>query len=157
MSAKFSPADLCKLFGISKSTLFRWESEDWFPAIRRGDDSRQREYGIEHVQTIASHKIEKLENAFVTAYKRPHLESLRELHLELSFRKVLAGDLIGLKEMDASLSTTPERSEEYILRLVAVALNHYSPRDTEFLAIIRVVEHLCHILQEILESEAAMV
>src|ERR1035438_3897641 len=49
---RYTPAEICEIFAVSKSTLFRWEQEAVIPPVPR-DEKHQRLYTSEHVRAIS--------------------------------------------------------------------------------------------------------
>jgi hypothetical protein len=50
---KYSPAEICKWFGIPRTTLFRWENAGEIPNTDRGSKN-ERVYGQKHLEKIAT-------------------------------------------------------------------------------------------------------
>ncbi len=48
---EYSPADICKLFAIARSTLFRWEAVGQIPKTERNEKG-ERVYNPEHLEKI---------------------------------------------------------------------------------------------------------
>lgn len=48
----YSPGEVCELFDLARTTLFRWEELDEIPRAIR-DDKDRRTYRWEHLQSIA--------------------------------------------------------------------------------------------------------
>jgi len=129
----YSPAEICKMFGISKSTLFRWEQEPWFPRASR-DLSGQRQYTQEHVRAISENQKRKLGREYQRAIEQEDNHSMLEFAEALSLRKFLANDMTGLQE----LAEYPRLSINTIMQLVRLASEHYRPRDPMFCDILSV-------------------
>lgn len=49
---KYSPAEICRWFGIPRTTLFRWEQSGEIPHTSRGSKG-ERVYGQKHIKKIA--------------------------------------------------------------------------------------------------------
>jgi len=131
----YSPAEVCGMFNVSKSTLFRWERDGLLPPVGR-DLSGQRRYTDEHLRVLAERQVEKLSRQFKWAAERDadlsvHLNVL-ESHSLTKF--VYKGDLTGLYE----LAEYPRLSPHAIRELLQVALDQYGPEDPVFAEIVRV-------------------
>jgi hypothetical protein len=131
---KYSPAEVCELFGIAKTTLFRWEQEDWFPRVGR-DLSGQRQYSREHIQAIAGKQIEKLSKEYDRALRDEDMDRLQELHEAISKFKFLQDNRTGLSEL-REYSHVSDATSRLLLRS---AWEQYSPHDRTWREIIKVV------------------
>lgn len=135
---KYSPAELCDILNISKSTLFRWEREGVLPSPTR-DQSDQRHgriYTQEHVQAISQKQREQFEKQFEHAGKDKSWDrrTLKDLLETNSLRKFLEGNEIGLRE----LREYDQLQAKTIRTLLQVALEQCEPDDDIFYEIIRV-------------------
>lgn len=139
----YSTAEICEMFGISKSTLFRWEREGQLPVIPR-DISGQRQYTLDHVAAISERQKKQLGKRYAHAIKAGDETSLIRISEAVALRKFLEGDITGLYE----LAELPEVSNETLLQIMQIGLDQYEPGDQTFCEIIRVLwEHtraLCH-------------
>ncbi len=133
----FTPAEVCDLFGISKSTLLRWEREGLIIAPPRDLHQRQRCYTQKHMAEIGRPLLQKWYQQLAMAEHEPHarqrLESLAERVSLIKF--VAFGDLSGLYEM----AEREALSEETIKQLIHEALQ-YEPSDPIFRRIVEVIE-----------------
>ena len=133
----YSTAEICEMFGISKSTLFRWEREGQLPPISR-DISGQRLYTQEHLNAISERQKKQLGKRYASAIAANDQNSLLQISEALALRKFLEGDIIGLYEL-AELDSI---SEETLRQLMQIGLEQYAPNDKTFCEIIRVLwEH----------------
>jgi len=135
----YSPAEICEMFGVSKSTLFRWEEQAWFPQVSR-DLTNQRQYTQEHIQAI-SRKLDGRQ--FEQAAKADDEPRLREITEAISLHKFLyLGDKTGLQH----LAEYPYLLADTIRQLLRAALEEYEPGEETFCEIIRVVlEKSCRV------------
>jgi DNA-binding transcriptional MerR regulator len=147
-----SPALVCSIFDINKSTLLRWEREGILPPARRDVLSRQNErrYTVEDVKAIAEktsvrlkHQIDQLtkdgerqaqSNRAVRA-DADTLSGLRALFETYSLHKFVAGKPIGLVELRQYEVLLPST----VTHLVRVALELYDPAEPIFADIMEVV------------------
>jgi DNA-binding transcriptional MerR regulator len=133
----YSTAEICEMFGISKSTLFRWEREGLLPHINR-DLSGQRLYTQDHLIAISERQKKQLGKRFASAIAAGDQNGLLQISEALALRKFLEGDITGLYE----LAELPTISEETIKQLMQIGLEQHTPRDQTFCEIIRVLwEH----------------
>ncbi len=139
----YSTAEICEMFGISKSTLFRWEREGLLPTIPR-DISGQRQYNLDHITAISERQKKQLGKRYAHAIKAGDETSLLQISEAVAMRKFLEGDVTGLYE----LAELPEVSNETLLQIMQIGMDQYKPRDPTFCEIIRVLwEHTrdwCH-------------
>ena len=139
----FATAEVCEMFGISKSTLFRWEREGLLPPVPR-DISGQRQYNLDHISAISERQKKQLGRQFEHAIKTGDQSTLLQISEAVAIRKFLEGDITGLYE----LAELPEVSNETLLHIMQIGLDQYEPGDRTFCEIIRVLwEHtrkLCH-------------
>ncbi|MCJ7700131.1 MAG: MerR family DNA-binding transcriptional regulator [Anaerolineales bacterium] len=139
----YSTAEICEMFGISKSTLFRWEREDLLPRIPR-DISGQRQYNLDHITAISERQKKQLGKRYADAIKTGDESSLQQISEAVAIRKFLEGDITGLYE----LAELPEVSSDTLLQIMQIGLEQYEPGDHTFCEIVRVLwEHtrdLCH-------------
>jgi len=137
------------MFGISKSTLFRWEQEAWFPAPGR-DLKGERQYTAEHIRAISEKQTEKLSKEYERAMQAENETGLQQYAEAVSLRKFLAGELTGLRE----LAEYPALSPATILQLLQLAMDQYQPGDQMFCDILKVAcEQSCR-LWEARQSQA---
>jgi len=128
----YSPAEICKMFNISKTTLFRWEQEDWFPRVGRSLGG-ERQYTWEHIQAISKRRVKE---HFDGAASTEDEARLREISEIISLHKfIYMGDRTGLQE----LAEYPGLGREIIQQLLRAALEQYEPGDETFCQILRVV------------------
>jgi DNA-binding transcriptional MerR regulator len=146
LNSRYSPAEVCELFDISKSTLLRWEREGTLPSpSRNASDQREpRIYSQRDIQVIARKQEDELDRKYQATSRRldehkrigreHNLERLHEL-LELrSLRKFLAGNELGLAELSEYAQLHPRT----ILVLLRLALYHSRPEEPVFAHILKV-------------------
>ena len=133
----FSTAEICEMFSISKSTLFRWEREGNLPAITR-DISGQRQYNQEHIIAISDKQKKQLGKRYAHAIRAGNMTSMLLISEAHAIMKFLEGDITGLYE----LAELPEVSTDTLKQLMQIGLDQYDPGDITFCEIIRVLwEH----------------
>jgi DNA-binding transcriptional MerR regulator len=139
MANNLSPAQVCKKFDISKSTLLRWEAEGYIPAPDRNSRGGRR-YTQAHVEAIAQ---------FIQSHRHrqryAHLltEEAQEAHAKLEafgeeralFKFVNLHDPTGLIELREYAPLQPAT----IRQLLRVAADEYDPGTDRFWEIIDVV------------------
>lgn len=135
MSEKtYTTAEVCEMFNISKSTLFRWEREGILPSIPR-DIGGQRKYGQASLRLISERQKEKLGRRFEQIAEDGDEDSYWEISEALALNKFLEGDPTGLLE----LAEHPRVSSQTQLQLLKIALEQYQPGDAVFHEIIKIV------------------
>lgn len=135
----FTPAEVCALLGISKSTLFRWEKDGILPPVLRNDSNGEREYTRVHLEAIRS---KLLKSRFETASQINNLSSIASASEQLSFLKVLAGDDLGLHELEEF----PQLSPGTLNQLARVAVSQYEVGEPMFNSILELVlRHSCEL------------
>jgi DNA-binding transcriptional MerR regulator len=133
----YSTAEICEMFGISKSTLFRWERDGQLPAIPR-DITGQRQFSREHLIAISERQKKQLSRQYAHAIKADDQDSLKQISEAVAMRKFLEGDVTGLYEL-AELETV---SSDTLRQIMQIGLEQYNPGDQTFCEIIRVLwEH----------------
>jgi len=130
---KYLPVEIYKMFDISKSTLFRWEKEEGFPPLERGDNG-ERQYNQTHVEWIGEKKVARLKRQYKFAIKAEDLERMEEIQTLLTKYKVLyLEDPTGLDELQFH-----HYSEETLKELLEKA-TEYDSSDPAFKQIIAAV------------------
>jgi hypothetical protein len=140
----YSTAEVCEMFNISKSTLFRWEKEGQLPAVPR-DLTGQRQYSQEHLSAISDRQKQQLGKQFAHAIKAGNETSLLRISEAIAMRKFLEGDITGIYE----LAELQEVSDDTLRQLMQLGLDQFDPRDRIFCEIIRVLwQHTRNICDE---------
>jgi len=140
----YTTAEICEMFGISKSTLFRWEREELLPLIPR-DIGGQRQYTQEHINAISERQKTQLGKRYQRAVEAGDEDGLQQISEAVALRKFLEGDTTGLYE----LAELPEVSDDTLRQLLQLALDQYAPGERIFCEIIRVLwEHSREICNE---------
>ncbi len=134
----YSTVEVCELFGISRSTLFRWEKEGWFPHVER-DEMGQRLYTDTHLRAIAQRLKERYKRQYEQALSAEDKRRMENLARALSFVKFLEGKMEGLQE----LAEYDELPDHIITQLLRFALERHTPSDAEFCQIMYVVYDQC--------------
>jgi hypothetical protein len=133
----YSTAEICEIFNISKSTLFRWEKEGQIPPVPR-DLSGQRQYTQEHISAISERQKQQLGKRYAQAIKTGSETNLLRISEAISMRKFLEGDVTGLYE----LAELQEVSSDTLRQLMQLGLDRFEPGNKVFCEIIRVLwEH----------------
>lgn len=131
----YTPAEICKMFDISKSTLFRWEREGEISPPDR--DLRQRRYYTQkHRAEIAELLMRRDYERMMRAEKEPGAEErMKALSEQISLRKfVHLQDRTGLYQ----LAEHETLSSDTIHQLLQEA-QRYEPSSDVFREIIRVI------------------
>ena len=116
----YSPADICKRFVISKTTLFRWEEEGKIsPVIRK--INKVREYSKVHVKEIAKMQVKSLTDLYKRAVETENEEQIKQVHEELTRIKILyLEDATGLYELAQQNSLSENTIRELLQKLLDV-------------------------------------
>ena len=130
----YTPAQICEMFGISKSTLFRWERDGRLPPVHR-DLANQRQYTRAHIQAISELQKGKLGQQFARVAAAEDLEQQEAVMEAVSLRKFLEGDMTGLYE----LGEYARPSAETVRQLLRIALDQYEPDSDEFRELVETV------------------
>lgn len=130
----YSPAEVCEMFDISKSTLFRWEQKHWFPAVAR-DLSNQRQYTSEHIRAITEEQKAKLSKQLERVFEAGDVTAYREVLRAVSMYKFLEGDRTGLCE----LSQYPTLPPGLVRQLLEMATKEYELGDPHLNDVLEIV------------------
>jgi DNA-binding transcriptional MerR regulator len=130
----YSTSEICAMFNISKSTLFRWEKEGLLPVVSR-DISGKRQYSHEHISAISERQKRRLGKQFAHAIEAGSEGNIIKISEALAIRKFLEGDITGIYE----LAELPEISTETLRQLMQIGLDQFQPGDRMFCEIIRVL------------------
>jgi hypothetical protein len=127
-----SPAELCDVLDIAKSTLLRWEKEGQIPPAIR-DVSGERRYGPAHIQAIAE---KVFRPRYVHAAGADDTDAMGQLDEALNLCKFLQGSEIGLDYLGES----PRLSDRTLKGLLSRALDlKPSEEKVQLAKVIRVV------------------
>jgi hypothetical protein len=108
------------------------------PKVPR-DATGARVYRREHVTAIAQSQIQPLERRFRHAAEAEDVELMRQLFSILSYRKLLAGDITGLREMVAAGSA----DEDTIRASLIWVARAWPPSDLNFAIALRLIAQQC--------------
>ncbi|MGQ4809597.1 hypothetical protein NKDENANG_03020 [Candidatus Entotheonellaceae bacterium PAL068K] len=145
----YSTAEICKLFQISKSTLFRWEREQMLPPVGR-DLANQRQYTHEHVQAIRTRRMQQLGARLEQTDRLRDDAALQAIWETITLHKFLGGNVLGLEELAGYRRLSPET----ISQLLQVALDQYEVGSETFCRILQVAWEKSQVLAR--EAQADM-
>lgn len=135
----YSPSEVCEIFEIAKSTLYRWEQEGKISQAPRKLNG-EREYSQSHIQEIAQIKLKLLSREYQKAIQTEDLERMRQLQKAVSQLKALyLDDIAGLKEL-AEYDTMPSN----IIKELLIKASNLDPKDRVFREIIGLVNIRCN-------------
>lgn len=139
MEEALSPAQVCARFGISKSTLFRWEAEGHVPAPDRNLRG-ERQYTQSHLAGIARFVQSRRHRSRYAQIFNGEAQDARAKLVELGeqnalFKFVNLGDMTGLAELWEYRPLQPATIRE----LLKAALKQHDPEDLPFREIIDLV------------------
>ncbi|MEW6402139.1 MAG: hypothetical protein AB1649_10085 [Chloroflexota bacterium] len=132
----YSPAEICNMFKIAKTTLFRWEAEGRISDVPRKLND-EREYSKKHIKEIADIQIETLKQIYERAAETENESQMEQVHDALTMMKILyLEDLSGLRELAEHNSL----SDMVITQLLQKALES-TPRERIFKEIVELLYH----------------
>jgi DNA-binding transcriptional MerR regulator len=139
MRSTYGPAQVCRRFGISKSTLLRWETEGYIPVPDRNFRG-ERCYAQEHLKAIArfiqSRRYRQRYAQIMAEDAQDSLSKLEELGEQNAlFKFVNLRDSTGLIELREYSPLQPSTIRE----LLRIAADDYAPTEDRFWEIIDVV------------------
>ena len=147
-SSSLSTHEICQIFDISKSTLFRWQDAQDFPYLGRATNN-QRSYNLEHLKYIANKQLIKYKKRYdqwrkgfdqIDDFPEQNsaiLVEYKELTAEIALNKFLIGDEIGLDELE--LYAGKPISESLIIRLDRIASKLYRPGDKQYTQLHKII------------------
>jgi DNA-binding transcriptional MerR regulator len=128
----YTPAEICRMFGISRTTLFRWERSEEISLVAR-DSRGERYYTVAHLRQIGQRILRD-------RYDRAHwIDDPRELeqdHKAMILFKLRIRDETGVPELKEFLPTLTNQEIENVL---SAALETYKPGEPLFLRILEAV------------------
>ena len=136
MSQGFAPADVCAIFGFSKSTLFRYERDGVFPPVPRASHADERTYLAEHLDAIATRRLHDL---FQSAHRA---EDEKKLQRTMELRGALRLLVDGSDDSFDWIEQLPTLGEETLRFLLRFVLPMWQVGDRRFNHTLRLI--LCH-------------
>ena len=131
----YSPSEICELFKITRTTLFRWENKNKISPVRR-KGGRERQYTQTHIAEIAQIQLDNLKKEHRLASKSENEIWMSQILQTKSIIKTLyLEDLSGIYELAESLETL---SKETIRELLLKAAD-LEPDDALFEGIIELI------------------
>ncbi|HKR14408.1 MAG TPA: MerR family DNA-binding transcriptional regulator [Pyrinomonadaceae bacterium] len=124
----YSPVEICEMFGISKSTLLRWEREGIISSVKRDPNSDQRQYTQQNVRKISQQLARQLIRQFSRTVETDNLEETRRAYEALYMWKFFQGEPTSLD----ALENYPGLSAESIRKLCRIGLESYEPSSPTF-------------------------
>jgi len=136
----FSPAEICEMFGIVKTTLFRWEADKKLSPVRR-KLNKEREYTKTHVKEIAHMHIETLSQLYERAAEAEDPQQMAKIHEALTMTKILyLDDPSGVTELAQQIPLTDKVIQQLLKKATETSTN-----DRLFREIIEVLhQHVNH-------------
>ena len=148
MNRQYSTAEVCNLFNVSKSSVFRWEHDGFLGEVKKG--KKGRVYSQENLKKICSLTSKKrLAQTYKYAAKikkrNPSLAGkvLKEEEQEKSVSKFLSGEYLGLQELIEGRSKIENHN---IKRLLKYIIENYETHDKAFCQVIRLISEHCDIV-----------
>lgn len=131
----YSPVEICEMFGISKSTLLRWEREGIISSVKRDPNSDQRQYTQQNVRKIGQQLARQLVRQFSRTVETDSMEEARRAYEALYMWKFFQGEPNSLD----ALENYPGLSAESIRKLCRIGLERYEPSSPMFHRIASVI------------------
>jgi len=131
----YSTVEICQMFDISKSTIFRWEKQRILPKVDR-DETGQRIYTRKHFEAISQQLMQRLAQEFNRAASDEDTRNMAKLHEAMALQKFLSGDMLGLSELAEQKSLSGETISRLLHFLVE---QRYEPGDERFCRIAQVI------------------
>ncbi len=138
----YTTADLCELFKISKSTLYRYESEEGFPPVTRDiRRSEQRLYNKEHLLAISDLQMKQIREMG----DRRGDQSVLDRSLEMrAVQRIWAGQVIlGIEELSAMAKERP-LAIDTIRQLLRFAFFELEPNQPSFAEMLDLIAFAAH-------------
>lgn len=131
----YSPSEICNIFQIAKTTLYRWEDEGKISSIPR-KITGEREYTDEHIAEIAKIQLENLYRESSYASKSENKARMEQILRANSLIKALyLNDLTGIRE----LKEYPESLSKKTIRDLLLKAADLDPSDRMFEGILELV------------------
>ncbi len=112
----FSPAQICQMFGIAKTTLFRWEQEKKISPTSR-KLSGEREYTEDHVREIATIQREVLIRQYAQACQSEDKEWMGRIDAEITRLRALYLDPdLGLRVLAETKAVTDSLRRDLLVK-----------------------------------------
>lgn len=131
----FSPVEICEMFGISKSTLLRWEREGIISAVRRNPSNDQRLYTQEDIRKIGQQLSRQIERQFSRTVETDDPEESEKAYENLYMWKFFQEEPYALE----ALENYPRLSADSIKKLCHIGLEKYDPYSSTFHRIAKVI------------------
>lgn len=133
----YSPAEVCEMFGISRSTLLRWEREGTISSARRVRNSNtdQRSYTQENLREIGQQMKRQLAQQFKRTAETDDEDEITRTLESLYIWRLFQGDSAALE----SLESYPSLSANSIRKLCRIGLERYEPSSPTFHRIANIV------------------
>ena len=133
-----STIEVCEMFDISKTTLFRWEREGKLGHIRR-DERDRRVFTRQNLEKVCYQKIRKRYEKIEDRNQDLNRQEFLELEHLKSVDKFLTGDLTGLEELKHYDYNEARLHPSHIKRLLKFALREFHPYNEIFYDVIDVI------------------
>ncbi len=138
---RYSTVEVCEMFRVSRSTLFRWEREGMLGEVERGIDD-DRKYSSENLKLLRNKKFSKQYKSQIvqsdkSKYNINHYkQNITNITQDMSVSKVLIGDITGLVELEDQQEPLKPKHAQHLLRF---ATNELEPKDEQFCRIIHLI------------------
>ncbi len=134
-----STEEVCRIFGISKSTLFRWEQEGRIPPPKRTGRMKERMYASAQLEALLMLCFRPV---FNQAFAGEDCAVIANAFESLFLTKVLIGKTVGVDEIRAFAKQRP-LAPSTMKGLLAAAATQFSAESWEFKALVGAVHASC--------------
>jgi hypothetical protein len=128
----YTPAEICRMFGVSRTTLFRWERNGEIPVVWR-DSRSERFYTTAHLRQIGQRT---LRDRYDRAHWANDPSELVAAHTAMMVFKLRVRDETGVPELEEYM---PTLTDQDIHTVIDTALETYRPCEPAFLRILKAV------------------
>ena len=134
-----STEEVCRIFGISKSTLFRWERWGRIPRPKRTGKMKERIYASAQLEALL---IICFRPVFDQAFADEDLAAITNAFESLFLAKVMIGKAVGIDEICAFARQRPLASST-MKKLLSAATTQFEAESLEFKALVGAVHASC--------------
>lgn len=131
----YSPAEICEMFSISKSTLLRWERAGIISSVKRHPNNDQRLYSQEDIGRIVQQLTRQLNRQFSRTVETDDHEQSEKAYETLYLWKFLQGEPHSVE----ALENFPRLSADVIRKLCRVGLDRHEPSSMTFQRIAAII------------------
>jgi transcriptional regulator with XRE-family HTH domain len=124
----YSPNEICEIFGISKSTLLRWEREKLIPPAKRDIRTDQRQYTQKDFLEIGEQINKQLRLKFERVTNSGSFEDMKQTFEDLYVARFITGESTAIAELE----NFKDLSSASIKKICRVGFERYEPTSPIF-------------------------